>query len=352
MITFITPYNAVCGVAEMAKFLITEIRKTEPVSIISNLFEGAYTRTNNDAPEDLISRLFSTGFQEPEKRLFDFIGFTDHIKKHGSRVLVLNYQDFLFPFKEDLNNLAIWCAPRKIRCYVIIHDTAIDPKLNLAFWHPIVPPSLAGHGMFCLENNAMEGTDYTVIDQGIPDFSKVTANQLRSSPIIGCFGLGRNKTLEIMDALPEGVSLLVCTSNQGLMLQLMDHPKANTSLILEIGYKPAEELACILKECDAIAIWYPELDGIANSSAFRFALGCQVPIFCNPSNWISDFAESEAFISVRPHPKIWKKTLEEYFGMSKADRSFYQSRLQIFQQDELNKRSWSLIAGQYLTLWT
>lgn len=351
-ILLLSPWNAVCGVAEMAHFLSGVLRaRGHKIYVAANKFAGNYypvtCRPDDEGVDGPVERLFGTGF-EPERLdalFFDLVRIQAMVASYNIDVLLLNFQDFLFPAKAALSLLLNWASSANIQVLIAFHDDCVSPTLFLPGGaRVVVPPTLSN----CFPNA-------TVIDQGIPEFPGLTDEppQLPSDEwLLTCFGLGRNKTNQLI-GLITGLNALPQYHGREIRLnihvvkpeQAHDIQKADCVRI-EFGYLPPEKLARSLYNSHACVIWYPEIQGRSTSSAFRFAIGSRVPIICNRTNWVSDMQGNKCWL------EIYNAMEEESFGMALCHLlspayDAYRAETTLAQHEKAKRSGWSVVAEQY-----
>jgi glycosyltransferase involved in cell wall biosynthesis len=348
-IAFLSSWNAVCGVAEFAKFLATEFHKNgHEITIFKNFFAGDYTEVPEKCKVKLGEEypIFQTGFDPTNSTFFDHITFENEIH-HGIDILIVNYQDYLLTNKPALNEAIRYCKKLEIKVFILFHDSCISPQLDLSLADYLVfPPSVS---QFQAHSKAI------CIDQGIPEFNRNEFQyweeaQIDESWFIGCFGMGRNKIsdlVQIVDEINEEKVLsypidIGLNGRAGHYQEYENHPH----VFLNLGYVEAQELASRLHTMHACVIWYPDIAQQSTSSAFRFAVGSKTPIICNRSNWVADQIGNGCWVEVeKDDPQLFKQAIIKTF--QKETYPVLREKMGILQQKLIDQKGWSKIAKEY-----
>lgn len=353
-ILLLSPWNAVCGVAEMAHFLSGALRaRGHKIYVVANKFAGDYypvtCRPDDEGVDGPVERLFETGFQPiPIERTF-FYGprIQDLVVANKIGVVVINYQDFIFCNKPALNNLVSWLISQRIRVIFTFHDDCVSPTLLIPNGAKVVvPPSL---------DNSFPNA--TVIDQGIPEFPHLTDEppQLHSDEwLLTCFGLGRNKINQLIKVV-EGLNArllrltndrLICLKIHTVKPEQSQEIERSACVQIEFGYLPPEQLASSLYNSHACIIWYPQIQGHSTSSAFRFAQGSRVPIVCNRSNWVSDQVGNNCWLEIDDADEAMSFKVALQALLSPAYDT-YRAETTMAQHEKAKRSGWSVVAKQY-----
>lgn len=342
-IGFLSSWACTCGVAEMGSMLVEQfLAKEISCKVFGNTFNA---EDLFEIPDELglnVLRCFSTGFTHKPARHFNLTDIKWEIEEGRITHFIINYQSYLFPDIFGLNCLIQWLKERNIPVYAIIHDEALEPMLDWKNITIIAPPSLRRLGG-------------AVIDQGIPEFE--LEHGLRSlNNSITCFGMGRNKLENLLEAVADClVDLNPKTFKLNLVIPKPNHAPIDALkekypfLTPHFGYKRREDLAKLLHESMAVAIWYPSSGSIANSSAFRFAIGSKVPILAVRNNWISDYLDSGVFMPAEDSIESWTKQIQKLWK-SNFDYALYREMMELHQEAAIQLNGWSQIADQYIEL--
>ena len=320
------------------------VEKGYQITVLGNRFAGDLFATPfQEAFGTAVIRCFDTGFCQ-EYRQFDLDKMKQTIVEQRSRILLINYQDYLFPDKQGLNELVDFLVDRGGRAYAIVHDTCLSSEVCWTQITRIVPPTLA---------SIIPGIE---IDQGIPEFFELPEANLVDFWRIASMGLGRNRLeallritreLNAEGSLARPIRMIAFVPRTTQQAEYEEYKKRFSHLTTYPGYHPRYELASMLHNCNAAAIWYPEITDCANSSAFRFCIGSKVPIVSTKTNWIKDYQTTGTFMSVdADSEESWKITLRKLFG-TESNYSFYREMISRHQEAAVQEKGWSQIADQY-----
>ena len=343
-IGFLSSWACTCGVAEMGSMLVEQfLAKGIKCAVFGNELSLAVDLFEVPDELDVMPiRCFSTGFTPKPARYFDLSEIKRSVEFLGITHFIINYQSYLFPDIFGLNCLIQWLKERNIQVYAIIHDEALEPTLDWKNITIIAPPSLRRLGG-------------AVIDQGIPEF-ELEHGLWSLNNSITCFGMGRNKLENLLEATAGClVDLNPKTFKLNLVIPKPNHAPLDALkekypfLTPHFGYKRREDLAKLLHESMAVAIWYPSSGSIANSSAFRFAIGSKVPILAVRNNWISDYLDSGVFMPTEDSIEPWTKQIRKLWK-SNFDYALYREMMELHQEAAIQLNGWSQIADQYIEL--
>ena len=344
-LALISPWGTICGVSEMAHFLVQALEaRGHQFTIFANQFAGEYQSAGIRLDTVHTHRIFGTGFApegldfDPTKynREFDLKRFAEIFTAERPDVVLLNYQDFLYPDKKRLNGalqLARDCGTKTV---LLLHDDCVSRDLATGvFDHIVCPPSI-------------EFLRAVTIDQGIPEFGEMVPAAPDSYWWISCFGLGRNKTAAlqaVVREINEGRLLRYPLKLQISAAKPLDLTEDDYTTILP-GYVPERVLASRLHASHACVIWYPDLAGRSTSSAFRFAVGSKVPIICNRSNWVADQLGNGCWVEVPDgSPEAMRDAIIRTFQTRSYD--LLRERMTRMQEKAIQRAGWSEIARQY-----
>ena len=350
-LAFLTSWNAVCGVAEFMRNLVSEFEKSShQITIFSNFFAGEYEQVSQQFSVCIGEEYptFVTGFDIKENHWnFNLTGVCEGLGKNNCRVLMINYQDFLLPNKQAINSLLVFCKEHNIKTFILFHDSCISPDIDLSLAdHLVFPPSVIP----CTTLSKA-----ICIDQGIPEFNQnlfcdIDALRPFDPWKIGCFGMGRNRIKELFSVIEEinGKALLDAPLKLVLSGKSARDYQESEWLDLYPDYCDAATLALRLHQCHACIIWYPDIQQKSTSSAFRFAIGSKIPIIANRSNWVRDQLGNGAWIEVaQDDPELFKKAIIKTFQAETYPLT--RERITILQQKLIDHKGWSKIAKQYET---
>lgn len=342
-IALLSPWNTICGVSEFAHFLVEALEyRGHEVQVFANRFAGEYypVGIRQDGPN--VQRVFETGFQPDaeQRQHFNVIAIESYFTVKQPDVLLINYQDYVFCNKEALSVICSIARRFNVKICWTLHDSCISPSTPISPTDKVItPPSVTF-------------SSGRTIDQGIPELHLPVREHSIDKPFwgIGCFGLGRNKTEALIKVVTEinntgvlkkPIELLI---QQGKPGEGYIHTKSGVSV--RKGYLEAKQLGELLNYEDAVVIWYPDIQGQSTSSAFRFAVGSQVPIIANRSNWVADQKGNGCWIEVPDDDAgCFEDTIiglfnEETYPLRRA-------QMEILQRQKIAECGWSEIARQY-----
>jgi len=339
-ILLISPWNTICGVSEMAHFLVQALEaRGHQFVILANRFAGEYQPVGVRQDGSNVHRLFGTGFAPEGERAFDLDRAMELLTAERPDVVALNYQDFTMPDKRRLNGLLQAAKDLGCRTALLLHDDCVSRELVTGtFDYVITPPSV-------------EFFRGVTIDQGIPEVQLSPAHLSAHKWNIACFGLGRNKSqrlIEVVRTINERslLTLPIQLTIHAARPQQLEHSTETTVIA---GYLDVTHLAQHLHDSHACVIWYPEIAGRSTSSAFRFAVGSLVPIICNRSNWVADQAGNGCWIEVpQDTPEAFQAAIIRTF--QPRTYTVMRDRMTRLQRLAIQRSGWSEIARQYEAL--
>lgn len=343
-IAFLTPFNAICGVAEVSRNLVLELRKKNFIDILANRFAGEYYHVPDLEIlfDTSYNQVFDTGFEAGDKKL-DVDKVLEVVKNDDC--LLVNYQDYLFPDKQGLNTVLNKAKEMAKSTYVMLNDSCLSLELDWgAIDGFIVPPGLKG---------ITPKTKTFIIDQGIPEYEPQMQQRhsQRDYWHIACFGLGRNKTQALIELvgdindkklLPIKVTLNIYISKPNQYGEFLE----SDNVRIFRGYLPQEDLLHCIHDNDACVIWYPDIQARSTSSAFRFAIGAQVPIISHQTNWIADWEGKGVWLDAGSDSKeAYKDAIVRLFQENTYDMT--RDRLTRIQKIAIELKGWSVVASLY-----
>lgn len=369
-IALLTTWNAVCGVSEYGYFLTEALRaRGHEVTIIANTFGGGLVQHNARRDDGNVHRLFDTGFTKEAGKVPQFPAdkIYDLLQETKTTVLLVSYQDYLFPCKREFNALIQRFTEQPgNRSYMAFHDTCFGPDVNYGLFTGCVLPSKQWQ---VFPPNARR-TYY--IGQGIPEFGELSFDRelyrkervlptlekparatLPYGYLLSSFGLGRcmvEKVLGITEyinqynLLPKPINLLVSVAQPSQYGDYDAMVSKYKSLFISKGYLEPLRLAQMIYASDAAVIWYPEIGHKATSSALRFAIGAKTPTIASLNGWTKDMAGTGAWLEVLDGTADgMKAAIINLFNNYKFKRD-RQERLCAHQ---IAEQGWSKIAAQW-----
>ncbi len=238
IIGYLSTWNSKCGIAEYTSNLIEQLADQDVIIF------GNYGYTGINLQAKVYQGTFGVQWwNEPVEFNTDLI--LKAIEAHEIDVLHIQYQSSLYEPK-GFSKLLDTCP---IPIVITVHDPSRNSKIRLK-----------AH-KFIVHNMDINYVKAEYVPFPIPNVQ----------PVIGSFGLGRNKADIIKN---------VC-NKLGAKFKYFDARESDR-------WMSSKELYKWIRSCDIIVLWYNETTFTGNSSTLRTVLSCNRPVVVNDVMWFKN----------------------------------------------------------------